>query len=63
MNESKDMKVDLLSCQDWEITYHKGEKKRSSQYRVHVLQSTSDIFKSQIFPPTLLKTLKDLLVN
>ena len=57
------MGVELLSCQEWDISYHRGRRSGQSTYRVHVLQSATDIFKSQIFPPTLFKAMKDLLVN
>ena len=57
------MKVDLLSCQDWEVSYHHGDSVKKSRYQVHVFQSETDIFKSQIFPDTLFKTFKDLLFN
>jgi hypothetical protein len=63
LEEKGELRVDQLSCQDWHITYHKGEQATTSIYQVHTFQSQTDIFKTQIYPPTLFKTLKDLLLN
>ena len=63
MKDSKKSQVDVISCEDWYVNYHRGESKRESVYRVHVLQSTTDVFETEIYPPTLYRTLKDLLVN
>jgi hypothetical protein len=61
--EKADRKVEMISCQEWEVAYHCGKQKRVGTYRVHVLQSDNDIFKTEIFPPTPWRTLKDLLLN
>ena len=58
-----DEETEMLSCQDWDVTYHHGSQKRRSTYRVEVKQSQKDVFKSQIYPPTFLKIIKDLLIN
>ena len=63
LKEREGMQVDLLSCQDWQVAYHYGDRKTSSVYRVKIYQSSTDIFKSQIFPPSWFKSLKDLLLN
>ena len=55
--------VDVISCQDWDVTYHRGQTQRKATYRVHVLQSSTDVFEAEIFPPTFYRTLKDLLLN
>lgn len=53
----------MIACEEWSVSHHSGEKKTVEKYRVHILQSDSDIFKTEIFPSTLTKTLKDLLLN
>ena len=58
-----DEETEILSCQDWDVTYHKGGQKSGSTYRVEVKQSQKDVFKSQIYPPTFMKIMKDLLLN
>ena len=63
LDQSSGIGVELVSCQDWEVSYHRDKEERRSRYRVHVLQSDTDIFKSQIFPPTFYKTLKDMFIN
>ena len=63
IKDSAQSEVDVISCEDWHVTYHRGESKKDSVYRVHVLQSTTDIFETEIYPPTFYKTLKDLLIN
>ena len=42
---------------------HRGDKKIESQYRVKILQTKTDIFRSQVYPPTFFKVLKDLIAN
>jgi hypothetical protein len=61
--ERGERRVEMIACQEWEVAYHRGKEKRRSNYRVHVLQSDNDIFKTEIFPPTAWRTLKDLLIN
>ena len=55
--------VEMIACEEWKVVHHKGEKKEVENYRVHILQSDSDIFKTEIFPATMGKTVKDLLLN
>ena len=45
------------------MAYHRGEQKRMGTYRVHVLQTDTDIFKTEIFADTPWRILKDLLIN
>lgn len=60
-NEKKN--VEMIACEEWKVVHHKGSDKRVEKYRVHFLQSDNDIFKTEIFPATLGKTVKDLLLN
>ena len=55
--------VEMIACEEWRVVHHKGSEKKVGNYRVHFLQSDSDIFKTEIFPTTLSKTVKDLLLN
>jgi hypothetical protein len=63
INANRDLKIDMISCQEWEVAHHRGNNKEISNYRVHVLQTDSDIFKTEIFAPSVYKTIKDLLIN
>ena len=55
--------MDLVTCEDWKVVLHRGKEKRESMYRVKILQTKTDIFRSQVYPPTFWKVLKDLYIN
>ncbi len=55
--------VETISCEDWRVALHRNDKTEESIYRVKIQQTKTDIFRSQVYPPTFLKQLKDLIVN
>lgn len=63
MKEKEEGFVDLVTCEDWKVVLHRGKEKRESMYRVKILQTKTDIFRSQVYPPTFWKVLKDLYIN
>jgi hypothetical protein len=45
--ETKDFKVNVLSCMDWKVVLHRDNKAVSeAQYRIKILQTQSDLFRS-----------------
>jgi hypothetical protein len=53
----------MVACEDWKVVLHRGQVRAESQYRVKILQTKTDIFRSQVYPSTFWKVLKDLYAN
>jgi hypothetical protein len=49
---------------DWKVVLHRDNKAVSeAQYRIKILQTQSDLFRSEIMAPSFAKILKDLYLN
>jgi hypothetical protein len=63
LKEKQEGFVDLVTCEDWNVVLHRGKEKTESIYRVKIMQTKTDIFRSQVYPPSFWKVLKDLYIN